>query len=64
MVFDYDIDIHGARIVAKKEFLTTSSLYDPDIDNQITELKKELDAVGAQMKSAIREQNKQPLFDE
>lgn len=62
MAFDFEIDIHGARIVTTKEPLTTASLYEPEIDNQVERLKNELDAVAKRMKAAIRKQENQPLF--
>ncbi len=60
--FDFEIDVHGAVIVPAHELLSTASLSEAEIDVQIIELKKDLDRVAQDMKSAVRKQKKQPLF--
>jgi hypothetical protein len=61
-VFDYDIDIHGARVVVVRTPLHAGCTSDGEIDCNIRLLKDDLDAVAKRMKEAIRKQAKEPLF--
>lgn len=61
-VFDFDIDIYGARVVIQREPLSPGCLSDNEVDYQIKRLKEDLDAVAKRMKKAIREQAKKPIF--
>jgi hypothetical protein len=61
-VFDFDIDIYGARVVVREEPLCPGCMSDGEIDVQIKLLKENLDAVARRMKEAIRKQAKKPLF--
>ena len=61
-VFDFDIDINGARVVVAREPISPGCLSDGEVDDEIKLLKDNLDAVAARMKVAIRKQAKQPLF--
>jgi hypothetical protein len=60
--FGFEIDIHGARLVSKREPLCAGCRSDGEIDNNIRLLKNDLDAVAAQMKAAIRKQDRDPIF--
>jgi hypothetical protein len=60
-VFDYEIDMNGARIVAAVTPLHGGCLSDGEVDANIRALKDDLDAVGARMKVAIRRQKAAPL---
>lgn len=62
-VFDYEIDIHGARVVAVRESLTAGCLSDGEIETNIKLLKDDLDAVAIRMKRAVRERAKKPAFE-
>lgn len=57
-VFGYQIDFHGARVVVEREPLCAGCLSDGEVDTNIALLKEDLDAVGEQMKAAIRRQGK------
>jgi hypothetical protein len=61
-VFDFEIDIHGARVVAAVERLTPACLLDGEIDANIKLLKADLDAVATHMKRAVLEQSKKPIL--
>jgi hypothetical protein len=61
-VFDFDIGIHGARVVVTREPLMAASLSDGEIDANIKRLKDELDAVAVKMKAAVRKRAMQPDF--
>lgn len=63
-VFDFDIDIHGARVVVAREPISNACLSDGEIDAQIKLLKADLDAVATRMKAAVRKQTTKSLFDE
>jgi hypothetical protein len=58
--FDFEIDIHGARVVAARLPLMPACLDDGTIDANIRALKDDLDAVAVKMKAAVRPQAKQP----
>ena len=60
--FSFEIDLRGARVVAAREPICSCCLTDTEVDYQIRELKANLDDVAKQMKSAIRKQQRQPLF--
>jgi hypothetical protein len=60
-VFDFEIDIQGARVVAQVEPLCGGCLSDGEIDANIRLLKDDLDAVAERMKIAVRAQAKAPL---
>ena len=60
--FDFEIDISGARVVARYHPICSGCLSDGEVDANIKLLKDDLDAVAEQMKKAIREQAKIPLF--
>ena len=61
-VFDFKIDIHGAKVVVVREPLMAGCLDDGTIDANIKALKDELDAVAVKMKPAVRKQAMQPDF--
>lgn len=61
-VFDFEIDIHGARIVVAKLPLMPGCLDDGTIDANIRALKDNLDAVAAKMKVAVRLQRMRSGF--
>ena len=63
-VFDFDIDINGARVVVVRKPLHGGCLSDGEVDANIRLLKQDLDRVARRMKQAIREQRAKPLFDE
>lgn len=63
-VFDFDIDISGARVVVVREPLHGGCLSDGEVDANIRLLKEDLDRVALRMKRAIREQRAKPLFGE
>jgi hypothetical protein len=52
--FDFDIDIHGARVVPAKTPLMPACLSEGEIDWNIKALKDDLDAVAVKMKAAVR----------
>ncbi len=62
--FDFQIDIHGARVVAARapDRLCAGCKSDGEIDANIQLLKDDLDAVAKRMRRAIREQTKQPIL--
>ena len=53
-VFDFEIDIHGARVVVVREPLHGGCLSDNEVDANIAQLKENLDSVAGRMKRAIR----------
>jgi hypothetical protein len=59
-VFDFDIDIHSARVVVREGLLCAGCRSDGEIDANIRLLKDDLDAVAQRMKAAIRKQDAQP----
>lgn len=59
--FDFEIGIHGAKVVAAKEPLMPACLTDGEIDYNIKLLKADLDAVAVSMKAAVRKQATEPL---
>ncbi len=58
--FDYEIDGSGARVIVVARPLTAGCFSDQEVDDQISRLKRDLDAVARRMKRAIAEQRKQP----
>ena len=60
--FDFEIDIHGARVIVTREALHPACLSDTEVDYNISELKKNLDQLAIEMKRAIKEQRKEPLL--
>ena len=61
-IFDFEIDIYGARVVVRKEPLCLGCMSDGEVDLQINLLKENLDDVAKRMKEAIRKQAKKPQF--
>lgn len=61
-VFDFECDIHGARVFVAREPLMPSCLSDGEIDYNIKLLKDDLDEVATKMKKAVREQAKKSDF--
>jgi hypothetical protein len=61
-VFDFAINISGARVVVAREPLCPGCTCDGEIDANIKLLKDDLDAVAERMKAAVRKQAKEPLF--
>jgi len=59
--FDFEISIHGAKVVAAREPLMSNSMSDGEIDAHIKRLKNELDQVGEEMKAAVRMQALRPI---
>jgi hypothetical protein len=55
-VFDFDIDANGARVVPCREPLHARCIDSGEIDENIRQLKADLDAVAVRMKVAVREQ--------
>jgi len=60
--FDFVIDISRARVIGVRERLCPGCKSDGEIDGNIRLLKEDLDAVALQMKRAIHEQAKRPIF--
>ena len=60
----FEIDIHGACVVAEKERLHPACASDGEIDHHINDLKQKLDRLANPMKKALEEQRKEPLFDD
>jgi hypothetical protein len=61
-VFDFEINISGARVVVRREPLCPGCTSDGEIDANIKLLKDDLDAVAKRMKTAIRKQAKEPIL--
>jgi hypothetical protein len=61
-VFDFEIDIHGARVVVVEEPICPSCLSHGEIDANIKLLKDNLDNVAERMKKAVRKQAKMSDF--
>lgn len=61
-VFDFEIDIHGARVTATRQALCAGCTCDTEIDANIKLLKDDLDAVAKRMKVAVRKQAKEPIL--
>lgn len=61
--FEFEIDIHGARVVVAREPLSSSALSDGELEWQIQALKNDLDALLPKMKQAIREQQAKPILE-
>ena len=62
-VFDFRVDIHGARVVVIREPLMPNCLTDGEIDGHIKRVKDELDAVSMKMKAALHLRAVIPLDD-
>jgi len=60
--FDFQINNHGARIEVTRTPLHSACLTDDEVDNQIDNLKRELDSLAAEMKQAIIKQREKPPF--
>lgn len=61
-VFQYDVDIHGARVKVGEVVLTQSASADSEVDYCIQQLKDDLDAIASEMKKAIKIQAQKPDF--
>lgn len=61
-IFDFEIDIHGAVVIARQERLFAGCVTEGEIDTNIALLKQDLDAVATRMKAALREQAKKPIL--
>ena len=61
-VFDFQVNMHGARVVSKGNPLCPRCLTDGEIDANIKLLKEDLDAVARRMKKAAARQRKKPFF--
>lgn len=60
--FDYEMDIHGARVVALTTDLTAGCASEMEIETSIQMLKDDLDAVAELMKKAVQEQRGKSLL--
>ena len=60
--FDFEIDMRGAHIVVTRTPIYPACLTDGEVDYHISYLKSELDRLSGEMKRAIREQRKKPLY--
>jgi len=60
-VFDFEINVYGARVVVRGKSLLTRCRSGVEIDADIQLLKDDLDAVAKRMKSAVRKQAQEPL---
>lgn len=63
-VFDFDLDMNGARVVVVREPLHGGCLSDGEVDANVGLLKEDLDRVAVRMKRAIREYHAKPIFRE
>lgn len=61
-VFDFRVDIHGARVVVTREPLMAACRSDGEVDTNIDRLIAELDGLRPKMKVANRVQNLKPDF--
>jgi hypothetical protein len=61
-VFDFEIDIHGARVVVCREPICPPCSSNGEIDTNIQLLKEDLEAVAERMKKAINKRAKKPDF--
>jgi hypothetical protein len=59
--FDFEIDIHGARIMATRDPFCPGCFLETEIDAHVARLKGELDTVAEQAKRAIQGQRQMPL---
>jgi len=59
--FSFEIDIHGAKVIAAKSFIGNACLSNAEVDGVIAALKADLDALAPKMKAAIKLQAEQPL---
>ena len=53
--FSFEIDIHGAYVVADRERRHPACKADGEVDFHVRQLKEYLDRVAAQMKQAIKD---------
>ena len=60
-VFDFEIDINGARVVVVRQPIHGGCLSDGEVDANIALLKENLDQVAKRMKRALREQRTKPV---
>ena len=60
--FSFEIDIHGAYVVADQKRLHPASKADGEIDFHVRQLKEYLDQVAAQMKQAIKDDKDKPIL--
>lgn len=59
MAFDFDGNqLTGLYVIPTADRLTTASLYGPEIDKQIEDLKSELDALAKKMKAELKKSRK------
>ena len=61
--FDFEIDIHGARVVAARLPLMPACLDDGTIDANIRALKDDLDAVAVKIKQPSARRPSSPIFE-
>jgi hypothetical protein len=59
--FDFEINIHGARIIAVQDPLCPGCLSEGEMNAQVRRLKQELDIVAERAKRAIHSQAQKPL---
>ena len=60
--FSFEIDIHGACVVADRERLHPACKADAEVDFHVRQLKEYLDQVAAQMKQAIEDDKNKPIL--
>ena len=60
-VFDFEIDVHGARVIAVREPIFPACLSGGEIDENIRLLKADLEAVAKRMKAAVLKQASEPV---
>lgn len=59
--FEFEININGAKVLARPDALCGGCLADGEVDAAIAFLKSRLDLLAPQMKKAIRKQAAEPL---
>ena len=60
--FSFEIDIHGACVIADRERLHPACKADGEVDSHVRQLKEYLDQVAAQMKQAIKDAKDKPIL--
>ena len=60
--FSFEIDIHGACVVADRPRLHPACKSDREVDFHVRQLKEYLDRVAAQMKQAIKDDEDKPIL--
>ena len=60
--FSFEIDIHGACVVADRDRLHPACRADGEVDFHVRQLKEYLDRVAAQMKQAIKDDEEKPIL--